>query len=94
MHSKCQIYDACLSLTPPTPENTCEHGRTFVYGPGDSGTQGHVARVRGAFVRDLTLLVVRLGPEGEVHGVDHKRPIQSLPSSKSCIKDRGNEDST
>lgn len=85
---------------PSPPVNTqlidSENGRTFIRGPGDGGTQGHVARVRGAFVGDLTLLVVRLRPEGEVHGVDHKHPIQSLPSSKfqSCSKDRRNEDSS
>lgn len=51
---------------------------TFLHGPGDGSTQGHVARVRGPFVGHLTLLGFFLWPKGEVHGVDHKHPVQGL----------------
>lgn len=58
---------------------------TFLHGPGDGSTQGHVAHVRGPFVGHLTLLSFFLWPKGEVHGVDHKHPVQGLQCWKTKI---------
>lgn len=51
---------------------------TFLHGPGYGSTQGHVARVRDSIKGHLTLLSFFLWPKGEVHGVYHKHPVQSL----------------
>lgn len=73
-----QVKKQNKTSTPTKRQCDSVHGHTFIHGPGDGSTQSHVACVCGPFVGDLTLFAVRLRPEGEVHGVDHKHPIQSL----------------